>query len=209
MSIGKRKALCVLVVCGCLSWAAPAGADPVSEWNLIASDTIFAPGARPAGAAPTLDFAMVHAAIHDAVQAYEKRFQAYAVRIEHASGSPLAALAKAARDVLVNRFPAQSAAIHGKYLAFLTSHRLTEADAGRFVGEHAAAAIIAKRANDGSYPTPPPAPDFGRTGAGNWRSTPPALAPFSTPWLGAVEPFTLRFNEQFRARPEPTLTSSR
>jgi hypothetical protein len=46
---------------------------------------------------------MVHAAIHDAVQAYEKRFHPYAVDIDHTTGSPVA---RAARDVLVNRFPA-------------------------------------------------------------------------------------------------------
>lgn len=207
---GLRR-LTGLIVCSCLIWAAPAAADPISQLNVIASDTIFLPGARPTGAAPLLDFAMVHAAIHDAVQAYEKRFQPYAVRIDDATGSPVAAAARAARDVLVNRFPLQTAAIDTKYLAFLASHGLTEADEGTRVGEAAAIAIIARRANDGSYPTPPPPPDFGRTGAGNWRSTPPTppalLAPFSTPWLGAVEPFTMDFNSQFRARRPPALTS--
>ena len=67
--------------------------------------------------------------------------------------------------------------------------------------------IIERRAGDGSYPTPPPPPDLGGTGAGQWRPTPPALAPFSAPWLGAVEPFTMDFNEQFRARRPPALTS--
>jgi hypothetical protein len=150
---------------------------------------------------------MVHAAIHDAVQAYEKRFQPYAVDIRDASGSPVAALGKAARDVLVNRFPAQAALIETEYQAFLTRHGLTMADDGTLVGQQAAAAIIAKRANDGSFPMPPPPPDLGGTGAGQWRPTPPALAPFATPWLGAVEPFTMDFNEQFRARRPPALTS--
>ena len=102
-------------------WAAPAAADPISELNVIAAETIFA-GGRPPGAAPMLDFAMVHAAIHDAVQAYEKRFQPYAIHIRRARGSRVAAAAAAARDVLVNRFPAQTAAIHTKYLAFLANH---------------------------------------------------------------------------------------
>ena len=202
---GLRR-LTGLIVCSCLMWAAPAAADPITELNVIAADTIFA-GGRPAGAAPLLDFAMVHAAIHDAVQAYEKRFQPYAVHIRDASGSRVAAVAAAARDVLVNRFPLQTARIHSKYLLFLTNHGLTEADEGRLVGEAAAAAIIARRANDGSYPTPPPPPDLGGTGAGQWRPTPPALAAFSAPWLGAVEPFTMDFNEQFRARRPPALTS--
>ena len=135
---GLRR-LTGLIVCSCLIWAAPAAADPITELNVMAAETIFA-GGRPAGAAPLLDFAMVHAAIHDAVQAYEKRFKHYAVRIGDATGSPVAAAAAAARDVLVNRFPLQTATIHGKYLAFLTKHGLTEADLGRLVGEDAAAA---------------------------------------------------------------------
>jgi hypothetical protein len=195
-----------LIICGCLTWAAPTAADPISELNAIAAETIFA-GGRPAGASPLLDFAMVHAAIHDAVQAYEKRFQPYAVRIRDASGSRVAAIAAATRDVLVNRFPQQTDAIHEKYLLFLTNHGLTEADLGRIVGEKAASAIIAQRVGDGSYPTPPPPPDLGGTGAGQWRPTPPALAAFSAPWLGSVDPFTMDFNEQFRARRPPALSS--
>jgi hypothetical protein len=203
----KVLGICLMfVICSFLMRAAPAAADPITELNVIAADTIFA-GGRPAGASPLLDFAMVHAAIHDAVQAYEKRFQPYAVRIRDASGSPVAAVAAAARDVLVNRFPAQEATIHAKYLLFLTNHGLTEADLGRFVGEAAATAIIARRAGDGSYPDPPPPPDLGGTGAGEWRPTPTALLPFSAPWLGAVEPFTMDFNEQFRARRPPALHS--
>ena len=198
------RSLTGLIICSCLMWAAPAAADPISELNVIAADTIFA-GGRPAGAAPLLDFAMVHAAIHDAVQAYEKRFQPYAVHIPDASGSRVAAAAAAARDVLVNRFPLQTASIHSKYLLFLANHGLTEANEGRLVGEAAAIAIIARRANDGSYPTPAPPLDLGGTGAGQWRPTPPAFAPFSAPWLGAVEPFTMDFNEQFRARRPPAL----
>ena len=75
---GLRR-LTGLIIGSCLMWAAPAAADPITELNVIAAETIFA-GGRPAGAPPLLDFAMVHAAIHDAVQAYEKRFQPYAIR---------------------------------------------------------------------------------------------------------------------------------
>ena len=176
---GLRR-LTGLIIGSCLMWTAPAAADPITELNVIAAETIFIPGGRPAGAAPLLDFAMVHAAIHDAVQAYEKRFQPYAVRIRHASGSRVAAAAAAARDVLVNRFPAQEATIHAKYLLFLANHGLTEADLGRLVGEAAATAIIARRAGDGSYPDPPPPPDLGGTGAGQWRPTSTRRGVFGT-----------------------------
>ena len=184
--------------------SAPAGADPISQLNVIASETIFA-GGRPTGAAPLLDFAMVHAAIHDAVQAYEKRFEPYAADIQHATGSRVAAAAAAARDVLVNRFPALTASIDAKYLVFLANHGLTEANPGRIVGQHAAAAIIQLRVGDGSYPIPAPPPNVGAPGAGNWRPT--SAAPFSAPWLGAVTSFTMEFSEQFRALPPPALNS--
>lgn len=79
-------------------------ADAVVDWNVIASQVITT-GARP-GPAGLLDFAMVHAAIYDAVEAIDGRFKPYYVVIPGASGSPAAATAKAAHDVLVNRFPA-------------------------------------------------------------------------------------------------------
>ena len=82
---------------------------------------------------------------------------------------------------------------------------MTEDNPGRFVGQDAAAAIIERRAGDGSYPIPAPPPNVGAPGAGNWRPT--SSAPFSAPWLGAVASFTMEFNEQFRAPLPPALTS--
>src|SRR5262249_30864225 len=82
-------------------------ADAVTDWNAIASQatgTAIAAG-RP-GPATLLDLAIVHVAIHDAVQAFEKRFEPYHVEISSTSGSPVAAVATAAHDVLLNLFPA-------------------------------------------------------------------------------------------------------
>jgi hypothetical protein len=203
----RLRRLLGLIVCGSLAWAAPAAADTVTDWNAIATTAISA-GARPTGGAPLLDFAMVHAAMHDAVQAYEKRFEPYAVDIPDATGSRNVAVAKAAHDVLKARFPAQTASLLVIYNTYLVSNTLPLTDfAAEGVGRQAADGIIALRANDGSYPMPPPPPDIGGTGAGEWRPTPPALAPFSAPWLGAVQPFTAKYEEQFRALPQPPLTS--
>jgi hypothetical protein len=196
-----------LILCGCLASAAPASADPVSDWNAIASTTALAAGAREPGTAPLLDLAMVHAAIHDAVQAYEKRFKPYAAEIRNASGSRAVAVAKAAHDVLADRFPAQAATLLGMYETYLVSHSLPINDAGgERVGSHAADAIIALRENDGSNPTPPPG-GTGGTGAGQWRPTPPGFGQFAASWLGAIPPFTMEFAAQFHARPHPALTS--
>jgi hypothetical protein len=47
----------------------------------------------------------IHAAMHDAIQAFEHRFETYGPPIEGATGSPVDAAATAAHDVLVVLFP--------------------------------------------------------------------------------------------------------
>ena len=64
-----------LIICGYLSWTSAASADVVTDWNLIASDAIFTAGTARPGPSGILDFATVHAAMHDAYQAFEKRFE--------------------------------------------------------------------------------------------------------------------------------------
>jgi hypothetical protein len=190
-----------------LAGATTARADAVVDWNIITGQTI--PFATRPGGAPGLDYAMVHAAIHDAVQAYDQRFEPYAVEITGASGSPVAAIAKAAHDVLVARFPAQTASLDATYNAYLASHGgLSQNDPGVSVGQLAAAAIIALRANDGSWPANPPVFNGG-TAPGEWRPTPPGFAPMAVAWLGAVTPFTLKDSTQFRVNQAPPDLSSR
>ena len=182
-------------------------ADAVVDWNIITGQTI--PFATRPGGAPGLDYAMVHAAIHDAVQAYDRRFEPYAVDITGASGSPVAAVAKAAHDVLLARFPEKTAFLDATYDAYLANHGgLAQDDPGVSVGRLAAAAIIALRANDGSWPTN--AEVFkGGTEPGEWRPTPPGFASMAVPWLGAVTPFTLNDPTQFRVNQPPPDLSSR
>ena len=101
----------LLLVVACLSPCAllPARADVVTDWNDYASQTalVLAVPPRP-GPSAILDFAMVNAAMHDAIQAYDRRFEPYAVSIPNATGSPIAAAASAAQAVLVARFPGQA-----------------------------------------------------------------------------------------------------
>ncbi len=191
----------------CLGFALNAQTDAVSDWNLIAIQTIGA-GGRPPGGAPFLDIATVHLAVHDAVAALDGQFSPYAVTMLGASGSPVAAVAKAAYDVLVNRFPAQSTSLTTTYNNYLVNHGLNQNNPGIAVGQRAAAGIIAFRSSDGSYPLPEPPPVTGGNAPGQWRPTPPAFASMATPWLAAVRPFALMRPSQFRADPPPSLTST-
>jgi hypothetical protein len=145
-----------LIVCGYLSWAGSASADAVVDWNAIASQAIATAVAagRPVPVT-ALDLAMVQAAVHDAVQAIDKRFKPYHVEIPGASGSPVAAAAKAAHDVLVNLFPEQATSLDTAYHDYLAKNGLAEDNPGVIVGQQAAAGIIALRANDGRFPGRP------------------------------------------------------
>lgn len=141
------------------------------------------------------------------LQPFDGQFRPYHATIAGASGSPAAAAAKAAYDVLVNRFPAQSIPLTTTYNNYLAANGLSQNDPGVLAGQKAAAEIIAVRANDGSFPSPEPPPFTGGTATGEWRPTPPAFAPMATPWLANVRPFALTNPAQFRANPPPSLTS--
>lgn len=206
--IGNRlQILAGLSAALCLGFVPNTRADVVSDWNVIAIQAITDAG-RPPGGSLFLDIATVHLAVHDAVAAINGQFHPYYVTICGASGSPAAAAAKAAYDVLVNRFPAQSASLTTTYNNYLAMNGLNPFDAGVAVGQQAAAGIIALRASDGSFPSPPPPPFTGVPvpGPGQWRPTPPAFAPMATPWLANVRPFALTSPTQFRADPPPSLT---
>ena len=202
---GRVRILGCVIAIGCL--AAPASADVVTDWNLTAQQVIGAGAATRPNPSASLDFAMVHIAIHDAIQAFQHRFESYNSPIIGASGSPVAAAAKAARDVLVNRFPPQAASIETTYQNYLSSKGLLPTNPGVTIGAQAAANIIAARANDGSFPSNPEV-FTGGTGPGEWRPTPPALAPMSAPWFGNVVPFAQRDTAgQLPEPPPPDLTS--
>ena len=206
-------AVCVIPL-ALLSWSDLARADAVLDWHEIAVNTISTASPPRPGPVGFLDMAVVQAAVYDAVQAIDGKFKPYHVQIAEASGSPEAAAAKAAHDVLVSIFPAQGASLDATYLDYLAKKGLAESDPGIAVGQTAAAGILARRANDGRVPNPLPPPFTGENAIGMWRPTtsyqpppPPSGAPMATPWLGAVPCFTLQSGDQFRAKPPPALTS--
>ena len=195
----------ILVMAAVMALPATIRADVVSDWNaIVVQATVTANRPGPSG---VIDIAIVHAAMYDAVQAIEKRYTLYYVEIPGASGSPVAAAAKAAHDVLVNRFPSQAASITPQYEQYLLTNGISQNDPGVAVGAKAAAGIIALRACDGSFPAVPPPPFVGGTAIGVWRPTPPANLPMAAPWLGNVTPFSMTRPSQFRSAPPPALTS--
>ena len=204
----RRLAGLVAGAClACLSWSGPAAADVVTDWNAIATQSIVSGVPTRGGGSGFLDFAMVHLAMHDAIQAFEGRYESYGAPIPDATGSPIAAAAKAARDVLVSRFPAQTASLQTTFENYLANLGLQLGDPGVAIGQQAAAQIVSLRIGDGSWP-PNPEVFTGGTQPGEWRPTLPAFVPMLVPWLGAVVPFALKDASQlFPSPPPPSLTS--
>jgi hypothetical protein len=203
-----------IIVVSCLILAAPARADVVVDWNVFTAQAIATAGstARPSPA-NVFDYAMVHLAMHDAIQSIEGRFQRYCVAAQNGSGSPIAAAAAAAHDVLVSLFPAQTATLDAAYDTYLADRGLT-ANAGVVAGQQAAACILDMREGDGRYPANPE-PFYGGTDPGEWRptvfsGTPPLPVSMVTPWVATVTPFALKDPTQLRASPPPPhLTSGK
>lgn len=203
------RLLCSLMTAGSLAFAAPAAADVVADWNALAVQFIGANAAnRPPGPFAIIDVAMVHIAIHDAVQAYQHRFRTYGAPIPNASGSPVAAVAKAAHDMLVSRFqiPVVNAGLIAQvdtaYTNYLINNGLAVNDPGVAVGQTAALQIILNRANDGSFPANPEI-FTGSTEPGQWRPTPPGFAPMGGPWIGDMTPFVQKDRDGLLHEPPP------
>ena len=207
-----RKNMMALIVCGILGAASPAYADAVTDWNAITVDAVNVgrPGPGPIG---VVDIALVQVAVHDAVQAIERRFEPYLVEIEGARGRRSAAVAAAAHDVLVGMYPAQAATLDATYFTYLADHNLG-GDPGILVGKKVAARILPLRRVN---PDPLPPPFLGGTNIGEWRPTnsflgnpplPPPFTPMAAPWMGEFDPFTLTSPTRFRAAPPPALGSA-
>jgi len=198
----KMIAVAVLVAVS----AATARADVIADWNVIGLGEAVA--AARQGGAPAIDLATMHAAMYDAVQAMEKDYEPYRVTdVPNATGSPVAAAAKAARDVLVARFPLRADQINTTYVNYLLAKSIETDDPGIAVGAYVAGKLLAYRSCDGSLPIP--APSFmGGTGIGEWRPTPTAFSAMNPgPYLGQVTPFFMTRPTQFRPDAPPAVTS--
>src|SRR5580700_11024608 len=133
--------------------------NPVIEWNRTLLVIVRTPGAQPPTIHSTRNFAMLHAAIYDAVNNIDRDFEPYAVRHPHVSrrASAQAAADQAAHDVLISLYPAFAAMLDSQLQQDLEPipYGPDKAD-GIKEGQDVAAAILASRNNDGSAVILPP-----------------------------------------------------
>jgi hypothetical protein len=182
--------------------------NPVVEWNRTLLGILRTPGAQPATIHSTRNFALLHVAIYDAVNAINHEFAEYRVHLATVPepASPVAAADQAAHDVLVSLYPKFQASLDGELLADLAPiPDSTEKANGVLVGHAVALEILTIRASDGSG-APQPSLVFGDQ-PGQYQLTPPNFAPADFTQWPAVTPFALLRADQFRPQPPPVLTS--
>src|SRR5438105_6917832 len=189
--------------------APPQAVDPVIEWNRELLQIVRTPGAQPATVHPTHSFALMHAAIYDAVNAIDRTHARYLVHVHAASrsASKEAAAASAAHDVLSSLYPSLAAPLDAQLAQSLAQVADGEPKTKAIrIGQDVAARILSLRAHDGSAAQPIPYV-FGNR-PGDYQSTPPNFPPQPqfTHWSHVV-PFVLERAHQFRPGPPPALTS--
>jgi hypothetical protein len=195
-----------LVACAFV-FAGPAWADAVTDWNLV-----YDQAAPSTGTAPQQAYlgAMVHIAIHDALNSIDRRYETYdVVPPANPNASPDAAIAAAAHDVLMHellRTPDSAAKVIARanveaaYVAALGAIADGSAeDLGVGTGQAAAAAIIVARAGDGS--ATPNLPYTLAAAAGVYQSTAPNFPVASFAGFGQMMPFAMTSPSQFRSGP--------
>ena len=208
--------------------AAPAAANEVLKWNETAVKAAAAGGQD--GIVTTRTLAMVQGAVHDALNAINRRYAAYYFEGPGEAGAaPEAAVATAAHTVLVGVLPsfgtpaqkiAALAIAEDAYIASLS--RVSDGAArtkGASVGRASGAAMLTLRKDDGATRDASYTPG---TGPGKWRPHPnpdPPNPPITNqelargyasslrPGWGSVTPFTLLSASQFWLAGPPALMS--
>lgn len=149
--------------------------------------------------------AMVHAAMHDAVNGAVPIYETYASWLFDRRANPEAAAAAAAHGVLVNLFPANTATFDALLATSLDDVPDGAAeDAGVALGTAVAQVVVDFRANDGMNVPDPFVPI---PGPGVWEPTPPAFGAAVEPQMQNVTPFVIRSRHQFDVELPPDLPS--
>lgn len=189
--------------------SSPESVNAVVQWNKTLLGIVRTPGAQSATVHPTRSFAVMHAAIYDAVNAIDRTHKPYLVGLTAVShfASEDAAAASAAHEVLVALYPSFQTLLDAQLQQSLASIQdgQNKAD-GIAIGKAVADQILALRSNDGS--NAPPVPFVFGNAPGDYQSTPPNFPkqPQFTHW-SHVTPFALERANQFRPGPPPALTS--
>ena len=178
--------------------------DVILQWNRVLMETVRTPGQQPATIMPVRSYAIMHAAMFDAVNSIDGSYTSYLTDVPGSQNASIeAAAAQAAHDVLVGLYPARAAIFDTELAISLQGIDENRAQQGIRVGQIVAERMLAARANDG-WTVTPPAYTLPAT-PGNWQPVPGSATFTHYP---SVVPFGILSGTQFRPSPPPTLTSA-
>jgi hypothetical protein len=177
--------------------------DVILQWNRVLMETVRTPGQHPATIMPVRSYAMMHAAMFDAVNSIDGTYTPYLTDVPGTKNASIeAAAAKAAHDVLSGLYPTRVGIFASELAMSIDGIDAYRVQQGMRIGEIVAEKILAVRANDGWNVTPP-AYSLPTT-PGNWQPTSTAAAFTHYP---NVTPFGIYSAAQFAPPPPPAMTS--
>ncbi len=211
MKPSLRRLLMTVFIAGATTSVALA--DEITDWNRNMLQAAFTAGTSPL--LTTRVAAIVQSAVFDAVNGIERHYTPIHVEPNAAPGaSRRAAAVQAAYAALVKIYPSQKPDLDTKLAASMAAIASEEAaqnsvaiQRGVEWGQTVADAIWAWRLTDGI--TPPPPPFLGGNAPGQWRPTPPALAPGAGTAFVHMTPWVIQSSSQFRPAGPPALASDR
>ncbi|WP_205511596.1 vanadium-dependent haloperoxidase [Longitalea arenae] len=180
--------------------------DVVLQWNEVAYESFGGAKYQHSLMASRIN-AMVHIAMHDALNGVYPRYTTYAFSGKDAGADPVAAAATAAHTVLLHELPAKKGFLDSAWQQSLAP--VYDGDAkerGIKLGKEAAGAIIAQRTDDGSAGNPMvpiPVTDV----PGKYQVVPPFNFCFAPYWEN-LRLFGLQKKDQFRVAAPPALNSA-
>lgn len=181
--------------------------DVILQWNRVLMETVQTPGQHPATIMPVRSYAMMHAAMFDAVNSIDGTHTPYLTEVPGTSNASIeAAAAQAAHDVLAGLYPTRLAVFAAELAISLQGIEENRVQQGIRVGQIVAERMLAARANDGWTATPP-AYSLPAT-PGNWQPAPPANAAATFTHYPSVTPFAITSATQFAPNPPPSMTSA-
>jgi PAP2 superfamily len=181
--------------------------DVILQWNRVLRETVATPGQHPATIMPVRSYAMMHAAMFDAVNSIDGSYTPYLTDVPGSKNASIeAAAAQAAHDVLATLYPTRLAIFDGELAASFAGIEENRLRQGIRVGQIVAERMLAARANDGWNVTPP-AYTLPST-PGNWQPTPPTNTAATFTHYPSVLPFAINSSTQFAPNPPPAMTSA-
>jgi membrane-associated phospholipid phosphatase len=179
--------------------------DVVTDWNNQALSAIRNESIAPPQASRQL--AILHIAIHDAVNSIAPTHAPYLINLPAAPNTSVqAAVAAAGHRTLTFLFPSQTAAFDAALADSLASVAdMAARSNGVALGQAMADLVLNDRSSDGASTSVPYIPS---TEPGEWRRTPPFFRPPESPHWAYVIPFAMTSGFQFRPAGPPLLSSA-